>query len=103
MAESLSDYEALSEISEDSETSEASSMDETTFNLLNYKLKYRKVLHKLIFLEQQLEGQNKLIKALTDENKCYKYSFLTLSGGILAFSFYILNFLDRNNPKIILT
>ena len=98
-SESSSDYDDLSD---------TSSIDEITFDLINYKLKNNKLSLKLNLLENDLNENlkekqrlNGEIRKLKSELKYYKtVSFISLSGGF--FLFYV-NFIKSFEPRIIYT
>ena len=98
-SESCSDYDTLST---------TSSIDDITFDLLNYKLKNNKLSLKLNLLENDLNENSKEnkrlngeIRKLKSELKYFKIvSFISLSGGF--FLLYI-NFIKSFEPGVIYT
>jgi hypothetical protein len=98
-SESSSDYDNLSN---------TSSIDDITFDLLNYKIKYNKLSLKLNLLEHDLtEGlkNNRLlngeIRKLKAELDYFKtVSFVSLSGGFFLLYIY---FVESFEPRIIYT
>jgi hypothetical protein len=98
-SESSSDYDNLSN---------TSSIDDITFDLLNYKIKYNKLSLKLNLLEHDLnEGlkdnrrlNGEINKLKSELNYFRRVSFISLSGGF--FLLYI-NFIKSFEPRIIYT